>query len=194
MRFNSLKKRGRIILVSLAVFLPVAFILNFLWEYRDFEKQEHGPMLAHLVTYFEINKAVESGGQVPQTVDDFSTEFYKYHFQYYNPLAFGDPESIFFLCRRGRFYSITFGDGKQATLTYWFVPGHLRRQRNYKFPELGGRANLVKQLARVVVFGTIGILICAFVRRRSLESKVATREKGSAVSDANKLKAEQNNN
>lgn len=134
-------------------------------------------MLAHQWAYREIKKSVESGGQVPQTIDDFSTGFSKRHFQYYNPLAFGDPESIFFLCQCGRFYSITFGDGKQATLTYWFVPGDLRHQRDYKFPKLGGKAHVYQQICRVVVFGTIGILICAFVRGRFLESKEVTLEK-----------------
>lgn len=161
----NLKKQFVVVLISFGIYLSVALFLNYLWDFRNYSLREGQPAFIQKLVYLQIKRSFETTGQVPKIIESERREDY---IDYYDPNAWQDSESILFLCQRGRFYTVTFGDGKQATLTYWFVPDDLRRSKDFKFPELKRNPSVFANSARVMVFGAIAVVVATLVSGRLL--------------------------
>ena len=164
MTLRNLRKRLIVVLVTSSICLPVVLFLNYLWQFSRYSWETQSAYIQRLA-YLQIKRSFETTGQVPKIIESERPEDY---IDYYDPNAWQNSESILFLCRRGRFYTVTFGDGKRATLTYWFVPDDLRRSKDFKFRELRTSPSVFANSARVMVFGAIAVLVAALVSGRLL--------------------------
>lgn len=167
----NLKKRSIMILLSLSIYLPLAIFINALWEFGD-SNREILAVNRQMFAYGEIKKSIETTSRVPETIADLPQRTQNC-IQYYNPHAWEDPQSILFLYRDGRFYSVTFGNARQAVLTYWTEPYYLRGVKEFEIPELGGSVHFFVHGVRVAIFGAIGVLIAVLVSNKLLRNKKA---------------------
>ena len=147
--------------------MPIALFLNYLWQFSQYSRESEIAYIQRWA-YLQIKRSLESTGQIPETINP---EYSQNYIEYYNPAAWSDPESILFLYQYGRFYTITFGDGKQATLTYWFVPSDPQRNKDIAFSELKRKPSIFANSTRVLVIGAIAIVAATLVSSRFLQVK-----------------------
>lgn len=110
--FKNAKKLLVVLLVSLCIYLPIAFLLIGICTGVSYNNVTLDSLLQRFL-YNELKKSFENNGQIPKTILDLDlpqdTREYIHH---YNADAWRDSGRILFWHRRGGpFYSVTFGDG-----------------------------------------------------------------------------------
>lgn len=117
MVLQNLKRNLVIVLVSLIICVPLAFLLSVIGRAMRYS-DARVILTAQYGTYIRTKQFAEDTGQIPETIDDFPES--KLNFvHYYNPDAWQKPESVLFLYRLEPYYCVTFGNNNQAILLYW---------------------------------------------------------------------------
>lgn len=187
MVLQNVKKELIVLLVSLVLYLPLSYVINWAWAAFELNRRQY-PVSIQASAYSFLN-AIE---YVPQTTADLCAladkplfrEYVPRYVQYYDPNAWREPGQIFFLYERGPFCWVTFGDGTQAVLTYLIKHSYLRKPGQPYPRTLDTGLQYFARYPRVVTFGIVAMLIYAVVAASFLKTKGVKANK--AHSDRNK--------